>query len=63
MDVDRPLLLLKMKKMFRYILLRLNFFTILKLKVIYLRPFLTFLSFPKIWKENFMYLSHKYVET
>ena len=43
--------------------LKLNFFSILKIKIVYLRPFLSFLTFPKLWKQNFMHFGHKYVET
>ena len=54
-DVDRLLLISKLKKSFRHILLNLKLFPILKSKVVYLRPFLFSLPFPKFSKENFMY--------
>ena len=47
---------------FLYILLKLNFFSIWKPKVVYLHPFVSFLPFPKFLKENFMYFSHKHVK-
>ena len=61
-DLD-ILLVLKMKKKVRYILTKLNFFSISKPKLVYLRLFLSSLPFPKFWKENFMYFSRKHVET
>ena len=66
-DVDRPLLVLKMKTKFRYILLKVNFFKFrnqnLSTKPIYLLSFFPSLTFPKFWKQNFMYFGHKHVET
>ena len=62
-DVDRLLLILILKKNFRYILLKLNFFSLSKPKVVYLRPFLSSLPSPKFWKVNFMYFRHKHVKT
>ena len=35
----------------------------MKPKVVYLRPFLSSLSFRKFWKQNFVYFGHKHVET
>ena len=32
-------------------------------KVVYLRPFLSSLPFPKFWKQNFMFYGHKHLET
>ena len=63
MDVDRLLLVLIMKKNFRYILPKLDFFSISKPKVVYLRPFLSSLPFSKFGKENFMYFRNKRVKT
>ena len=57
-DVNRLLLVLTMKKNFRYILIKLNFFSISKPNVVYLCPFLSSLPFLKFWKLNFMYFSH-----
>ena len=48
--------------MCRYILLKLNLFLISKPKVVYLHPFLSSLTFPKFWKQNFMYFGHKHVQ-
>ena len=62
-DVDKLLLILKMKKNFQYILVKLNFISISKPKVVYLRPFLSSLPLPKLLKQDFIYFSHKHVET
>ena len=40
-----------------------SFSFIIKTKVAYLRPFLSYLPFPIFWKQNFMYFGHKHVET
>ena len=40
-----------------------NLFSLSISKVVYLRPFYSSLSFPKIWKQNFMYFERKYIET
>ena len=61
-DADRLLLVMIIIN-FRYILLKLDFFSILKLKLVYLRLFLSFLTFPKFWKQNVMYCGHKDIET
>ena len=42
---------------------KIELFSISKLKLMYLRPFLSSLRFPKFWKQNFMYFGHKHVET
>ena len=62
-DIDRLLLVSKLIK--SSILLKYigNFFSFSNPKVVYIRPFLSSLPFPKFWKENFMYFSHKRVET
>ena len=44
-------------------ILYINFSLISKPKVVYLRTFLSSLTFPKFWKQNFMYYGHKHVET
>ena len=63
-DVDRLLLVLTMKtKMSDTFFWNWTFFLISKPKVVYLHPFLSYLSFSKFCKENFMYIRHKYVET
>ena len=62
-DVDRLLLVLIIKKNLQYILLKLNFFSISKPKVVYLPSFLFSLIFPKFGIQNFMYFGHKHVET
>ena len=56
-DVDKLLLVSKFKKSFRYILLKLNFFSILKPKVVYLRPFLPYdiYNFPN-FKKKILYI-------
>ena len=61
MDVDRLLLVSKLKKGFRYILLKLDFFSTSNSKVVHLRPFLSSLSFTKFQKQNFVYFRHKHV--
>ena len=63
MDVGRLLLVLPIKKNFRYILLKLNFYSISKPKVVYLHPFSFYLPFSKFYKGNFMYLRHGHVDT
>ena len=63
-DVDRLLLILIMKKKFVDIFCEIElFFSFSISKVVYLRPFLFYLPFPKFWKQNFMYFAHKHVET
>ena len=59
---DTLLLILLMNKFFRYIIVKLKCFSILKPKVVYLYPFLSFLTFSKIRKQNFMYFERKHVE-
>ena len=49
------------KKNFRYILLKLNFFSNSKPKAVYLPLFLSSLSFSKFWGANFMYFRHKQI--
>ena len=62
-DVDRLLLVLKMKNVqFKQNISEL-FFSLLKPKVIYLRLFLSSLPSPKFWKQNLMNFEHKHVET
>ena len=62
MDVNRLLLVLIMKKKFLIHFAKIELL-ILKLKVVYLRPFLSYLPLPKFFKQNFMYFGHKHVET
>ena len=62
-DVDRLLLVSKMKKSSISQNISTNFFSLLKPKVVYLRPFLSYLPFSKFWKQNFMYFGYKHVET
>ena len=62
-DVDRLLLVSKLKKssiLAKYIR---KFVFIIKTKVVYLHPFLSFLPFLKFRKQHFMYFGHKHVET
>ena len=62
-DVDRLLLVLKLKKssiLSKYIGI---FFSFLKAKVVYLRPFLSSLPFPKFKKQKFLYFGQKHIET
>ena len=62
-DVDTLLMVLKLKKssiLSKYIG---HFFSFLKPKVVYLRPFLSSLSFPKFWKQKLTYFGHKHVAT
>ena len=63
MDVDRPLLVSKMKTSLILAKYTDIFFSILKPKVVYLRSFLSFLTFPKFLKQNFKHFWHKHVET
>ena len=61
-DVDRLILVLKLKKCWiiaRYIG---TFFLLSKPKVVYLRLFLSSLTFPTFWKQNFVYFGHKHIE-
>ena len=44
-------------------MLKLKFFLFFKPKVVYLRPLLSSLPFPKFWKQNVMNFGHKHVET
>ena len=46
-DVDRLLLVLMMEKKLPKYFVKLNFFSFSKTNVVYLRPFLTTLQFPK----------------
>ena len=62
-DVDRLLLVLIMEKKCPKYFVKLNFFPFLKPNVVYLRPFLTSLQFPKFWKQNLMHFGHKHLET
>ena len=62
-DVDSLRFVLIMEQKFPKYFVKLNFFSFLKPNVVYLLPFLTFLQFPKFWKQNFMYFGHKHVET
>ena len=62
-DVDRLLLILTLEKTFPKYFVWLNFVSFPKPDVVYLRPFLTSLQFPKFWKQNFMFFGHKHVET
>ena len=62
-DVDRLILVSKLKKssiLAKYIE---HFFSFSKPKVVYLRPFSSFLLFLKSWKQHFVYFAHKPVET
>ena len=62
-DVDRLLLVSKLKKrsiIAKYIGI---FFSLSKPKVVYLRPILSSLPFPKFKKQYFMYFEHKRIET
>ena len=61
-DVDRLLLVSKMKKSPISQNITTNFFSLSKPKVAYLRPFLS-LPFTKFWKQNFVYFEHKHIET
>ena len=61
-EVDRLLFVLIIRKNPKYFV-KPNFFSFLKSNVVYLRPFLSSLPFPKFWKKNFMYFEHKHVET
>ena len=62
-EVDRLLLCFKSEK--NSILSKSIdiFFSFSKPKVVYLRLILPFLSFPKFWKQNFMYFGRKHAET
>ena len=62
-NVDRLLLVLIMEQKFPKYFVKLDFFSFLKPNVVYLRPFLNSLQFPKFWEQNFMYFGHKHVET
>ena len=61
--VDRLLLILIMKRKFPIYFFKIELFLFSKLKVVYLRLFLSSLLFPKFKKQNFMYFGHKHVET
>ena len=56
-DLDKLLLVSKMKNKFNFTKYIKKIFSLLKPKVVYLRPFLCSLPFPKFWKQNFMYFS------
>ena len=62
-EVDRLLLVSKLKKSSISQNISTNFFSLSSPKVVYLRPFLSSLPFPNFWKQNFMYFAHKHVET
>ena len=63
-DVDRLLLISKLENtsiLAKYF--RNDFFSLSKPKVVYLRPFLSFLLFLKFRKQRFIYFGQKHVET
>ena len=57
-DVDRLLLVLKMKKQFPKSFVELNYFLFYKPNLVYLRSLLSSLPFLKFKKQNFMYYWH-----
>ena len=58
MDVYRLLLVSKMKKSSILANYTENLVSLLKPKVVHLHLFLSFLTFPKFWKLNFIYFGH-----
>ena len=58
-NVDRLLLVSNLKENY----ISENLFSSLKLNVVYLRPFLFSLPFPKFRKQHFIYFGHKHFET
>ena len=62
-DVNRLLMVSKMKKSSISQNILTNFCLWSIPKVVYLRPFLSSLPFSKFWKNFFMYCAHKHVET
>ena len=61
-DADRLLLVLIMKKNLLINFVKLKFASFLKPKVVYLRPFSSYVTILKFWKQNFMYFGHKHLE-
>ena len=60
--VDELLLILMMKKEIPICFAKIELFFNFETKSS-LRPFLSPLIFPKLWKQNFMHFGHKHVET
>ena len=64
MDVDRQILVLIINNQISVDVVKFNFFSFSKPKVVYLRSLLPFILFLKFLKQNFMYyFGHKHTET
>ena len=62
-DIDRLLLVLIMKKKILTYFAKIELFSIFIPKVVHICPFLSFLTFLKFGKQNFMHFGRKHVET
>ena len=62
-EADKLLLVLRTKRIFPINFAKIEFFSIYKPQVVYLRPFVSSQPFPKFSKQNYMYFGYKHVET